>query len=235
MVHFTIQTVVKKYKSQHNDSALILPTEEFQGDAAAFKARLWAIAESHIKGTATVVDNTAEIDQERPSINDFSNFIVVSKNSRSYSFAGNAPVLRPLVPIKESQMSTLASGDEVVQVVICIYGRKIAKASDYAKVMTLVQGGENATDRSGAPNQARIDSTVQRLCELHPHLTGGNLIWRYWAATLLRSPDTLSAAISQPPPPQITLLFQRQFFECRQLQEIQTSLTLARDIAEDSR
>ncbi|KAI8829144.1 hypothetical protein BJ741DRAFT_653188 [Chytriomyces cf. hyalinus JEL632] len=168
---FSIQAVLKKYKSQHNDSAQILPQEEFEGDMNAFKTRLWALAEQHIKCNATIVDNTAEIDQVPPSIDDLSNFIVVWKNGRGHSFGGSrAPVFRPLLQIKETLMQTFASGDEIVQVVICIYGRKIGKHSDYMK----------------------------------------------------------------PPPPQITLLFQRQSLECHQLREVQQSLTIAMDFIEDS-
>ncbi|KAI8830190.1 hypothetical protein BJ741DRAFT_712297 [Chytriomyces cf. hyalinus JEL632] len=196
MFKFSIHAVLKKYKSQHNDSAQILPREEFEGDMNAFKTRLWALAEQHIKCNTTIVDNTAEIDQVPPSIDDFSNFIVVWKNGRGHSFGGSrAPVFCALLQIKETLMQTFASGDEIVQVVICSYGRKIGKHSDYTKVMTALQGGENVTDQSGAPNQARFND---------------------------------------PPPPQITLLFQCQSLERRQLREVQQSLTIAMDFIDDS-
>ncbi|KAJ3380593.1 hypothetical protein HDU80_002062 [Chytriomyces hyalinus] len=105
-----VQAAVKKYKTQCNNSAEILPSEEFEGKANDFKAMLWELAESHIKGSATINGNITEINYEQPLIK--------------------------VQPIKQAQMTTLASGGKVVQVVICIYGQKIAKQADYAKVMT---------------------------------------------------------------------------------------------------
>ncbi|KAJ3244015.1 hypothetical protein HDU78_011592 [Chytriomyces hyalinus] len=234
MVVLTVQAVVKKYKAQRNSSAKILPSEEFEGDANDFKAMLWELAESHIKGSATINGNIAEMNHEQPQIEDFSKFIVISKSNRSYTFAGTEPILRPLQPIKQAQMTTLASGDEVVQVVICVYGRKIAKQADYAKVMTALQGGENAVDRSGAPNQARIDHVIQCLRDHHSNLTGENMIWRDWATILLQRPETVEASMFQPPPPEITLLFDCQSLGICQLRKIQESLTIALDVVEGS-
>ncbi|KAJ3222295.1 hypothetical protein HDU78_011805, partial [Chytriomyces hyalinus] len=48
---------------------------------------LWELAESHIKGSAMINGNIAEINHEQPLIKDFSKFIVVSKSDRSYTFA----------------------------------------------------------------------------------------------------------------------------------------------------
>ncbi|KAJ3396945.1 hypothetical protein HDU80_009722 [Chytriomyces hyalinus] len=132
-------------------------------------------------------------------------------------------------------MTTLASGDEVVQVVICIYDRKIAKQADYTKVMTALQGGENAVDCSGAPNQARLDHVLQCLRDHHSNLTGENMIWCDWATILLQRPETVEASMLQPPPPEITLLFDCQSLGICQLRKIQESLTIALDVVEESK
>ncbi|KAJ3221899.1 hypothetical protein HDU78_000272, partial [Chytriomyces hyalinus] len=78
-------------------------------------------------------------------------------SNRSYIFASAGDPMTPNLP-NVRRVDIL--GDEVVQVVICIYGQKIAKKANYAKVMAALQGGENAVDYSGAPNQAQSDPVI---------------------------------------------------------------------------
>ncbi|KAJ3383108.1 hypothetical protein HDU80_001328, partial [Chytriomyces hyalinus] len=48
----------------------------------------WELAKPHVKGLAQVVENELELDRAEQTIDQISDFIVISRSSRSYTFGG---------------------------------------------------------------------------------------------------------------------------------------------------
>ncbi|KAJ3251373.1 hypothetical protein HDU77_005959 [Chytriomyces hyalinus] len=74
---------------------------------------------------------------------------------------------------------------------------------------------------------------VSRLREIHTGLVGEDMVWNSWAGLLLQNQETLEARIVMPPPPKVTILFERQSHMSQQLHHIKHSLRIALDVVEE--
>ncbi|KAJ3018135.1 UNVERIFIED_CONTAM: hypothetical protein HDU68_011306 [Siphonaria sp. JEL0065] len=227
--------VVKKCKTQRLDQGSIqLTGVDFDGDFDTLKTTIWDIAKPHLKGLARIVDGSASLDDEEPSIDKISDFVVINKSNRSYTFG---EVIAPLHSISAdlSNLSQRNGAAVTLTTNIYVWSRYLNKVGDYELVVAASAPGSGPAgqDRSGAPNQARFNEVVERLREIHNHLRGEDMVWSDWAGTLLRDPETLEHRILQPPPPEITLLFERQFRSEQQLIHIQHSMQIALDVIKD--
>ncbi|KAJ3027480.1 UNVERIFIED_CONTAM: hypothetical protein HDU68_003726 [Siphonaria sp. JEL0065] len=210
-----------------------LPTVDFDGTYVDLKATLWDLAKTHIKGLGKVEGEVISVDWTEQTEDSISDFVVILKSSRSYTFGD---VVSPLLSINKdlgnlvprrprtSSGNTATVADLPVNAVIYVYSRHVSKAADYERIVALITGGPTTQDRSGAPNQQRFNDAVQRLRGIHTHLRGEDMIWNDWAGTLLGNPETLDAEIHYPPPADITLLFERQNRTEQQLVQVRKSL-----------
>ncbi|KAI8845298.1 hypothetical protein BJ741DRAFT_143843 [Chytriomyces cf. hyalinus JEL632] len=225
--------VVKKYKSQKlEQGAVQLDAIEFDGSYDQLKQTLWGIAQQHIKGLARITDNVVELDTTVQQIDQISNFVVISKSSRSYTFGD---VTSPMYAIHNdlSNIITKRSAVESLTTFIYVYSPNVMKVGDYEPVMASITGGAAAADRSGAPNQNQYNTVMARLKQLHPHLEGEDMIWNSWAGILLRNQEILEERIRLPPPSEVTLLFERQTQSEQQLQNVRHSLRIAIELVDD--
>ncbi|KAI8840109.1 hypothetical protein BJ741DRAFT_644770 [Chytriomyces cf. hyalinus JEL632] len=226
-----IVPVVKKYKSQKLDGANQLPTIEFDGRHDELKQALWELAKPHIKGLARVVENELELDRTEQTIDQISDFVVISRSSRSYTFG---EVATPVFSINEDLSNITKRGVvESLTTFIYAYSRHLTKVGDYERVKDLITGGAAARDRAGAPNQNRWVEIVSRLREIHTGLVGEDMVWNSWAGMLLQNQETLEERIVMPPPPEVTILFERQSHTSQQLHHIKHSLRIALDVVEE--
>ncbi|KAI8830555.1 hypothetical protein BJ741DRAFT_619813 [Chytriomyces cf. hyalinus JEL632] len=234
-VELTMQVVVKDFKSQHMHKATLVTQEVFRGNWRAFKTRLWDLAEPHIKGFATYdEDDNVQIDYTKPTVEDFSNFVMVAKHGKYYTFAGRDPWIEPLVAIMDSHMPMIASGDAVIQVVVCAYGRHVGKQADFGRVMAVIQRDGIRRLVSPEPRRIRLGDTIENLRIRHPNLKGEWSIWHDWALKLHKYPATLKATVLQPPPPDIAGFFE-EARERRRLLVVQRSLSLSLNVISDSK
>ncbi|KAJ3222592.1 hypothetical protein HDU78_011686 [Chytriomyces hyalinus] len=232
-----IVPVVKKYKSQKLDGAEQLPTMEFDGTYDELKQALWELAKPHIKGLARVVENELELDRTEQTIDQIADFVVISRSSRSYTFGDLylvPEVATPVFSINEDLSNiTKRSVVESLTTFIYVYSRHLTKVGDYERVKDQITGGAGARDRAGAPNQNRWVEIVSRLREIHTGLVGKDMVWNSWAGLLLQNQETLEARIVMPPPPEVTILFERQSHTSQQLHHIKHSLRIALDVVEE--
>ncbi|KAI8826430.1 hypothetical protein BJ741DRAFT_671403 [Chytriomyces cf. hyalinus JEL632] len=200
--------VLKKYKSQKlEQGAIQLDAIDFDGTYDELKQTLWELVQPKIKGLARIVDNELQLDQTVQTIDSISNFVVISKSSRSYTFG---EVTTPLHAINEDLSNITKQGSvDSLTMFIFVYSPHLAKVRDYERVKDQITGGAAAQDRAGAPNQKRFDKIVSRLRELHTGLIGKDMVWNSWAGMLLHNQETLEEQIVLPPPPQITILFEQ--------------------------
>ncbi|KAI8830798.1 hypothetical protein BJ741DRAFT_618696 [Chytriomyces cf. hyalinus JEL632] len=225
--------MVKKYKTQKfEQGAIQLNPVEFDGSYDELQQTLWEIAQPKIKGLARITNNVVELDSTPQPIDQISNFVIIIKNSRSYTFGD---VSSPVISISNdlSNLTAKRGAEETLTTIIYEYSRNITKAGDYERVMASVTGGAAARDRSGAPNQSRFNDIIARLKELHPQLQGEDVIWSSWAGVLLPNQETLEEQIRLPPPPEVTLYFERQTQSEQQLHNVRHSLRIASELAKD--
>ncbi|KAI8826496.1 hypothetical protein BJ741DRAFT_714519 [Chytriomyces cf. hyalinus JEL632] len=220
---------VKKYKSHKLTDQLL--TIEFDGTYDELKQTLWEVAQLHIKGLARVEGNEVWLGRTATTIDRMSDFVVINRNSRSYSFGD---VGSPLFPISDDLSNiTKRSVVESLTTNIFVYSRHLTKVGDYERVKNQISGGAVARDRAGAPNQNRWAEIVSQLHALHTGLVGKDMVWNSWADMLLQNQETLEERIVLPPPPEISVLFDWQSHTEQQLHHIKHSLCIALDVVEE--
>ncbi|KAJ3223271.1 hypothetical protein HDU81_009300, partial [Chytriomyces hyalinus] len=180
-VEFTMQVVVKNYKSQHVYKARLVTQEAFKGNREAFKRRLWELAEPHIQGFATFdEDDNAQIDYTKPTVDDFSTLLWWQSMESITLFMGG---IDPLVAIMDSHMPMIASGDAI------IHGRHMGKQADFARVMAVIERDGVQRLVSPEPRRIRMGDTIEKLRNRHPQLNGEWTIWHDWALKLHQDPE----------------------------------------------
>ncbi|KAJ3401599.1 hypothetical protein HDU80_005876 [Chytriomyces hyalinus] len=196
--------VVKKYKSQKlEQGAIQLDAIDFDRTYDKLKQTLWELAQPKIKGLARIVNNELQLDRTVPTIDSILNFVVISKSSRSYTFG---EVATPLYAINED-LSNITKRGSVDSLTTFIF-----KVGDYERVNDRITGGAAAQDHAG--------------------LIGEDMVWNSWAGMLLQNQETLEEQIVLPPP-QVTVLFERQSHSERQLHHIKHSFCVAIDVVEE--
>ncbi|KAI9220346.1 hypothetical protein BC828DRAFT_383748 [Blastocladiella britannica] len=226
-VAFKPTVLLKDTNGQHRNTAIILPSEEFDTvDPTELKALIWSRYSRHLQCVALATDDGWLL--QDPSIELFDESFIISTSSHPYRFDPDSPH-----PVTEAALQGWRDHGTPFELAILKYGCQVTAKPKLLAVQAMLRAGPS--DRAGAPNQITEDEIVERLrAGWGGRLEGQQSFWTMWAARIVQpmTKEQRERLIDLPPPSALDAMYT----QCRnsagdlQVVHLRGNLRLAREL-----